>query len=325
MCNVNRIAILGATSQIARDLIISFSAGDKQLHLFARRPLEVARWLKDMGVSGSYLVDDFSVFPSQEFDAVINFVGVGNPAHALTINHLMHEITLEFDELVLNYLNSHRACRYIFLSSGAAYGSIFNEPVNTNTPAKFAINNSAAHEWYGIAKLHAESRHRARPELGIVDVRVFNYFSSTQDLSSRFLITDILRAIINNTLMSTSSEYIVRDYLHPTDFFQLINCILSAPITNDVVDCYTKEPIDKPNLLLAMQERFGLRYKVDELTEILNATGNKAYYFSTNKRARDFGYNPAFTSLEGVEREMNKIMIKLRTNRAIEDDMRGKF
>jgi hypothetical protein len=34
-----KIAILGAISQIARDLIVSFSAvEDKYLHLFARRP-----------------------------------------------------------------------------------------------------------------------------------------------------------------------------------------------------------------------------------------------------------------------------------------------
>ncbi|NOT82503.1 MAG: NAD(P)-dependent oxidoreductase, partial [Gallionella sp.] len=40
-----RIAILGATSQIAKDLIVSFSlAKNNQLHLFARRPNEVSAW-----------------------------------------------------------------------------------------------------------------------------------------------------------------------------------------------------------------------------------------------------------------------------------------
>jgi len=79
-----RIAILGATSQIARDLIVSFSATEgKCLHLFARRPDEVTKWLLSLGLSGRYTVDDFSGFGKQEFDTIINFVGVGNPTQAV--------------------------------------------------------------------------------------------------------------------------------------------------------------------------------------------------------------------------------------------------
>jgi hypothetical protein len=110
-----RIAILGATSQIARDLIVSFSAAeDKHLHLFARRPDEVTKWLASVGLSGRYPVDDFSEFSKQEFDAVINFVGVGNPAQAVAMGNSIFEVTLCYDELVLNYLKTHPACRYLF-------------------------------------------------------------------------------------------------------------------------------------------------------------------------------------------------------------------
>ena len=70
-----RIAILGATSQIAKDLIVSFSAeADKYLHLFARRPNDVTKWLKEIGLSERYLVDDYAVFGTQEFDTILNFV-----------------------------------------------------------------------------------------------------------------------------------------------------------------------------------------------------------------------------------------------------------
>jgi nucleoside-diphosphate-sugar epimerase len=225
-----KIAILGATSQIARDLIVSFSvAEDKQLHLFARRPDEVTKWLVSVGLSGRYLVDEFSEFAKQEFDAVINFVGVGNPALAVAMGNSIFDITLRFDEMVLDYLQSHPACRYLFLSSGAAYGSSYNEPANCSTPAVVAINNLPPHEWYGVAKLHAECRHRAHPEFPIIDIRVFNYFSRTQELSARFLITDILRAIRDKTVLKTSPDYIVRDFLHPDDFYQLVSALLSAP------------------------------------------------------------------------------------------------
>jgi len=303
-----KIAILGATSQIARDLIVSFAAaGDKQLHMFARRPDVVNRWLVSTGLADRYQVDDFSAFAQQEFDAVINFVGVGNPAQAVAIGNSIFDITLRFDDMVLDYLKQHPACRYLFLSSGAAYGSSFNEPVTESTPAVVPINNLTPHDWYGVAKLHAECRHRAHPELAIFDIRVFNYFSHTQDLSARFLITDIVRAIRDKTGLKTSSDYIVRDFLHPSDFYQLVTALLSAPTANAAVDCYSREPIDKPNLLASMQVEFGLRYEMAETTTSVNATGNKPHYYSLNTRAADFGYQPALTSLEGIVKEVGLI------------------
>lgn len=305
-----RIAILGATSQIARDLIVSFSIEqDKQLYLFARRPNEAAKWLGSVGLSGRYPVDDFSGFANHEFDAVINFVGVGNPAQAVAMGNSIFDITLRFDQLVLDYLRTYPTCRYLFLSSGAAYGSSFNEPVTRDTPAVVAINNLAPHEWYGVAKLHTECRHRAHPELSIIDIRVFNYFSCTQDLSARFLMTDILRAIRDKTVLKTSADYIVRDFLHPSDFYKLVSALLLAPANNTAVDCYSRAPIDKPNLLAAMQENFGLKFEISEATISVNATGGKPYYYSLNKRAADFGYQPELTSLEGVLREANAMLL----------------
>jgi len=205
-------------------------------------------------------------------------------------------------------LQSHPACRYLFLSSGAAYGSSFNEPVTRNTPALVAINDLSPQEWYGVAKLHAECRHRAHPELPIIDIRVFNYFSRTQDISARFLITDILRAIRDNTVLKTSADYIVRDYLHPADFYRLVCALLSAPVVNAAVDCYSQAPVDKPTLLAAMQEKFGLRYEPTEVSSGINATGSKPYYYSLNAHAANFGYQPSLTSLQGVLLESETVL-----------------
>lgn len=297
------IAILGATSQIAKDLVVSFSIeADKQLHLFARRPDEVRFWLEIVGLAGRYLVDDFAAFAHHEFDAVINFVGVGNPAQAVAMGNTIFDITLRFDELVLDYLKTHPTCRYLFLSSGAVYGSNFNEPVNRDTPALIDLNHLKPQDWYGVAKLHAECRHRAHPDFSIIDIRVFNYFSHTQDISARFLITDILRAIWDNTVLQTSADYMVRDYLHPSDFYNLVTAMLNAPAANAAVDCYSLAPIDKPTLLLTMQEKFGLRYEISH-TASVNATGSKPHYYSLNKRAADFGYQPTLTALDCIVQE----------------------
>ena len=309
--NMKRIAILGATSQIARDLIVSFSAAeDKHLHLFARRPDKVRIWLASIGLAGRYPVDEFSGFAKQEFDAVINFVGVGNPAQAVAMGNSIFDITLRFDELVLDYLQAHPSCRYLFLSSGAAYGSSFSEPANRDTQAVVAINNLLPHEWYGVAKLHAECRHRAHPELSIFDIRIFNYFSHTQDISARFLITDILRAIRDNVVLKTSPDYMVRDFLHPSDFYNLVSSLLAAPATNTAVDCYSRSPIDKPTLLEFMQAKFGLQYEITAANASVNATGGKPHYYSLNKRAADFGYQPSLTSQEGIMHEVEAILMQ---------------
>lgn len=305
-----RIAILGATSQIAKDLIESFAAQDPHhLVLYARRPQVVRVWLARILLADRYAVHDFEAFGVDEhFDAILNFVGVGNPAQAAAMGASIFDVTLKYDDLALNYLRQHPTCRYIFLSSGAAYGSSFDAPVDANTCATFSINDLKPQDWYGVAKLQAECRHRALAPLPIVDIRVFNYFSHTQDMDARFLITDILRAIRDTTILSTSADYIVRDYLHPSDFHQLVSLLLTAPATNAVVDAYSKTPIDKSSLLLALQEAFGMQYEIQETAAGVNATGNKPQYYSLNKIAQDFDYQPSLTSLEGILNEVNKFL-----------------
>ena len=297
-----RLAILGATSQIAKDLVQSFAAqSSHELVLYARRPDAVSQWLTSAGLVGRYAVADFADFGTNEhFDAILNFVGVGDPAQAAAMGANIFDVTLKYDELALEYVRQHPNCRYIFLSSGAAYGTSFDAPVDANTKATIAINNLEPQDWYGVAKLHAECRHRSLAPLPIVDIRVFNYFSHTQDMAARFLITDILRAIRDKTILKTSADYMLRDFIHPLDFWNLVNAILAAPAANAVVDAYSKAPIDKPTLLAAMEENFGLQYEIAETDVGVNATGSKPHYYSLNTRAEEFGYMPALTSLQGL-------------------------
>lgn len=305
-----RIAILGATSHIAKDLILSFVRADQgqELYLFARRPGPVSAWLDTVGLAKRFYVTDFAAFGSRDCDVIINFVGVGNPAQAATMGSAIFDITLRYDELALDFLREHPACRYLFLSSGAAYGSTFDEPVGRTSKAVITLNDLPSQEWYGVAKLHAECRHRSLSDMAIIDIRVFNYFSRTQDLSARFLLTDIVRNIRDRTILQTTPDYIVRDFLHPADFCNLIHSLLSSPPANAAVDCYTRAPIDKPGLLTEMQRQLGLRYEVSQAPGAVNATGTKPYYYSLNKRAADFGYVPTRTSIQGILEEARAIL-----------------
>jgi nucleoside-diphosphate-sugar epimerase len=305
-----RIAILGATSQIAKDLVLAFAKqDDHELVLFARRPEIVTQWLVSVGLSGRHAVSGFAAFSTDlHFDAILNFVGVGDPAQAAAMGASIFDVTLKYDQMALSYLEHHPQCRYLFLSSGAAYGAGFEAPVDENTKATVAINNLQPQDWYAVAKLHAECRHRSLAQLTIIDIRVFNYFSHTQDMSARFLITDIVRAIRDKTVLKTASDYIVRDFIHPSDFYKLVVALLASPAINAVVDCYSKAPLDKPALLAAMQDSFGLRYDVITTSAGVNATGNKPHYYSLNTKAADFGYQPNLTSLEGLKQEIQLLL-----------------
>ncbi len=307
------IAIVGASSQIARDLIQSYVAtGRRDLQLYVRDLASCERWIEAAGVGDAVSLHLYDAYGSIAHDAVINFVGIGDPRKAAEMGASIFDVTLRFDDMILRELERHPERRYLFLSSGAAYGNAFHAPVTATSASIMPINQVAPQDYYATAKLHAEVRHRSRPDLGIIDIRVFNYFSRTQDIEARFFITDILRAIRDGQTLRTSADYMVRDFLHPSDFHRLIECLLSAPPVNSVVDCYSSAPVDKPSLLAAMHERFGLRYEsVPSASGVaVNATGAKPHYYSLNRKAAEFGYEPAFSSLTGVLAEAEALLAR---------------
>ena len=57
-----------------------------------------------------------------------------------------------------------------------------------------------------------------------------------------------------------------------------------------------------------MQQRFGLKYESVQGFSALNATGRKSHYYSLNRRAQDFGYQPQLSSLDGVLMEASSIL-----------------
>ncbi|MBT5399258.1 NAD(P)-dependent oxidoreductase, partial [bacterium] len=200
-------------------------------------------------------------------------------------------------------LKQHKKTKYIFLSSGAVYGGNYQEPVDKETVATIDINNLKSTDWYTLAKLYAEAKHRSLSDLSIIDVRVFNYFSHTQDMSARFLITDIVRSIKNNEVFKTSPDNIMRDFITPPDFYNLIQAIIDFSAINIALDCYTKEPVSKFDLLNELEIKFGLQYSIDELYNGINATGDKMHYYSKNNNAERIIYRPKYTSLDGVMNE----------------------
>jgi hypothetical protein len=95
-----RIAFLGANSQIAKDLILSMaSRPGHSLGLFSRCPAELAEIAPGQAISLPY-----AMLPEGEYDAIVNFVGSGDPARIAGMGGSILEITYEFDTLALGYI-----------------------------------------------------------------------------------------------------------------------------------------------------------------------------------------------------------------------------
>ena len=305
-----KIAIFGATSQIAKDLIHSFELNtDYHCDLYSRDSMFVLDWLKRVNEGNYYNVlsyDEFTI--SKKYDVIINFVGIGDPVAAKEMGSKIFDVTYKFDALVLHYLERSSSTKYIFLSSGAVFGGDFSEPVTENSTANTNVNSLKSSDWYGIAKLYTEARHRALDQLSIIDIRVFNYFSHTQDINNHFLIADMVRAIRDKEIFKTSSENIVRDYITPIDFYNLIKSIIEVnDKLNLSLDCYTRAPVDKLTLLKVLKARFCLEYDLDDAFIGLNATGSKINYYSTNNTASELGYKPIFSSIQGIVSQIEKM------------------
>ena len=306
-----KIALLGSSSQIAKGLLRNFVL-DKtnQLFLFTRDIVTHQEWLKTKQLNSVQCsinsLEDFN--DSIKYDLIINFIGIGDPAKALKIGSSIFDITHEYDQRVLDYLLCHNESKYIFISSGVVYGNIFTQPANEDSHAIININSLKTTDWYSMAKIYAEARHRALDQLSITDIRVFNYVSSDIDIDSRFLISDALRAIINNEVLQTNNQNIFRDYIGYEDLYQLIMAIATQDFVNIAVDCYTREATDKVSILQMLESNFGLQYEVIQSQSGVEAFGPRDNYFSLYKRAESFGYKPVYTSLENISKASEELL-----------------
>lgn len=277
------------------------------LTLFARDPKRAHIAQRQRGISAVPDCHPLDAFDEERWDAIINFVGVGDPARAVAMGADILGVTSEWDSRVLAYLDGHAQCRYIFLSSGAAFGEGVGQAVDEETRATFAINALPSSSYYGIAKFYAEALHRARTDRSIIDIRVFNYLSDQADLDHRFLITEAIAAIRDDRTLSVDAREMWRDYLGQEDFAALVDACLGAPAGyNGAVDGYSRAPISKTNILALLHDKFTLRFHI--AGGGIDATGTKSNYYSCNRVAGTLGYAPRFASSDTLESVTRRIL-----------------
>jgi nucleoside-diphosphate-sugar epimerase len=301
--NGNRIAIFGATGHIAQSLIHGLALnGGCELFLFARNEEKMKNTLVSLPELQRVQVHTpgFSDFDQHDYDVIINCIGIGNPQELIRKPDLVFRITEDYDNLILRYLHKHSSTLYINFSSGAAFGSDFHNPASVAKLASYEINQLSTQDFYGITKLNMEAKHRSLREYRIIDLRIFGFFSSFIDLSSKFLLTDIVAAIEAGNPLLTSPHNIIRDYVHPSDLDTLIQLCIRCSAINRAFDVYSLKPIGKFDLLDYFSEHHGLHYQIEDKENLQSATGSKTNYYSENRSGEEIGYRPAYRSLQSI-------------------------
>ena len=300
--NQKNIAIFGSTGHMGKNLISFFiKNNDFKVFLFSR-DIKKFESLK-MIFSDTMSFNTYDDFGKNEYDVIINCVGISNP-NAFEKNSRSIFDTAEFyDTMVLDYLKNFPTTLYINLSSGAVFSREFDKPVDDSSTYKFDVNGINKGEMYSISKMYLESKHRSLPDLNIVDLRIFGFFSRFIDVNAGFFMSELLQALKNKSEFITDKKDFVRDYVNPKDFYDLTkNCIANKKI-NDVFDVYSKEIISKFQILEECFNKFDLKFKLVEKIESISPTGVKKNYYSLSRKAEKINYSPQFSSLETILNE----------------------
>ncbi|MEI6826590.1 MAG: NAD(P)-dependent oxidoreductase [Desulfuromonadales bacterium] len=308
------IVIMGATSHIAKGLIDKFvQKGEHNLYLFSRSGEAVQKFLDSISKSdtGSITIcDDYLTFTSFSYDVIINCIGVETRNKHNCDFTRYFSVTEEYDNFAINYLrNLNSNALYISFSSGAVYGRGFTTPAEEYSMNCLQVNRILPEDYYGIVRIHAEAKHRAHPDLRIIDLRIFSYFSRYINLSDGYFITDVMEAILNDTELLTDDTNIVRDYLHPEDLFSMIDACIHAGRINRAFDVNSTSPVSKQEILQFFAAEYGLRYESKPFARSASATGAKTNYYSTCTNAsKVMDYTSQYSSFDSLKQEAAYIL-----------------
>lgn len=287
-----KIAILGANSQIAKDLNELFDPNKFELFLFSRKSAK------------GHL--NYSQFSNGFYDYIFNFIGYSDPKKIIENEDNLFDIWNYYDDLVINYLKKNINCKYFYISSGAIYQN-FDRPPDKSPTFQFNLDKINELNKYNLAKLFIEIKHHQYPKLFIVNLRIFNYISSNLDIDLNFFITNIIRSIKNKESLVCSSKEFYRDFICADDVLNVFNTLKKYEHINSSFDIYSKSAVSNIELLRFLSKEFALHFQFDDNFKAINSTGYKKFYYSNNKKLKKYGYKPKFTSLECINNEFKKI------------------
>ena len=216
----SKISILGATGHIGKNLSYYFGKDKNfELFLFARDEKKLEKILTQYESKNNFSIRKYDEFNDSRYDAVINCVGLSNPADIAVAEEESLETTETFDVLTLEYLKNFPKTKLINFSSGAVYGGQFSSPIKNTSLIDENFNCMNIKSKYILSAIRSEIKHRTLKNLNIIDLRLFSFFSRFINLDTKFLICEMVSSIMQNKKFLTDETDIYRDYIHPKDLF----------------------------------------------------------------------------------------------------------
>jgi len=303
-----RIAVLGATGHIARALLYHLrERRDYEFSLFARSAERLEEVLRKVQLLPAQKAG-YEEFSRGDYDVILNGTGIGDPRRLREAQAEIFPVTEKFDRLILEYLSRRPGALCLNLSSGAVYGKDFSRPVDDTTALQLGVNHLGKEDFYGVAKIHSEAKHRAFGRWNIVDLRIFGFFSRFIDPRADYFMNEVVACLKNGDEFVTGPGNMIRDFVHPRDLASLVSLCIARGTLNEAFDVYSLKPAAKFEILDHFQREFGLKYRVEEKFHSATATGPKDHYYSLSRKAEGIGYRPQYTSLETLAEETKNIL-----------------
>jgi hypothetical protein len=222
-------------------------------------------------------MENYCSFGNENYDIVINCVGIAQPKYQKKLAKKTIEISDYFDKMVLKYLESHPETKYVFMSSGVVHET----------------DKSA----YKESKINAEKRHRAM-DANIVDLRLYSFFSRYTHEGSGFYMDEVVRCIKTGDVLGLMPIPLYRDYVSPED---LAKFILTIKPLNRTYEIFSTHPVSTFDIARHFKKT-GLVYK--ELEMDAPPTGLKEHYYAK----RHDGFIPNHTSMEVLIEEVHHLI-----------------
>ncbi len=306
------IVILGANSNIAQALTYSFSDNKNiNLALYTTHINKTKDFTQQLQNKNVKIYTGYQDGIIQGADLIINCIGVGTPKDLNEDYTPWFTVLEEFDNLCIDYLKNNPDTVYISFSSGSVYGNDFSKPAGESTKNILNVNKMDIDNFYSIAKIYSEAKHRAYKDLNIIDLRIFSFFSRFSNLNDGYFMSDTALSIINKTTLKTNPDDIIRDYIHISDLTELI-LLCAGKKLNTAIDVRSKQPAGKFEILEMLKKDFGLEYEINKDLEFKNSSGTKNNYYSENNSAKEIlNFFPEHSSIEALKEEITNL-IKLR-------------
>lgn len=300
MKKFKRILILGSNSEIARDMIKKFDT-NYFLFFITHRKNILIKWLQNNRIKNYKIINLSEINKIFNLDIILNFIGSGDPKKTYKLKNNFIEINNKYDDYCLNYLKKNKNTKYIYFSSGSIFSNFKFKPVNSRSKV---VNRKLQNSVYKKIKYLTEKKHRKLNNFMIYDLRIFNYFSSTQNINNSFFISLIIKSILKNKIFKTSSNNFYRDYIGPNDLFNIILKFIKMNISNNVFDIYSKKIISKEEIVKFFKNKYKLKVQY-----INNDQTDNIFYYSVNyKLSKIINYKPKLTSIENIENESKNIL-----------------